>query len=127
MKRGIILTLFVLFSLSASIAQDKKKEKQAEITLTGEITDVKCYMNGMANDMGDDHKQCAIDCIKGGLPVGILEEKTQKLYVLVPSKGMKGANEELVKYASQKVKLTGNFVEKGGAKMFFYTKVEEGK
>lgn len=64
---------------------------------------------------------------KGGLPVGILEAKTEKLYVVVPAKGMKGANEEMLKYADHKVKLTGMFMEKSGQKMFFYSKVEEAK
>jgi hypothetical protein len=75
---------------------------------------------------GEDHKQCAIDCINGGLPVGLLEDKTETVYTVVPkSPGMKGANEELVKYAAEKVKLTGTVVEKGGAKLFVYSKVEE--
>lgn len=121
--KKFILMFVLLVAVSFGIAQDKKKEA----TVTGVITDVKCHVNGMAADMGEDHKQCAIDCIKGGLPVGILEEKTEKLYVVVPMKGMKGANEELVKYANVKVKLTGKMMEQGGMKMFLYSKVEEAK
>ena len=124
-KEMCLLVLVVVFSI-VGFSQDKK-EKPKEITVTGSITDVKCHLNGMAASMGEDHKQCAIDCMKGGLPVGILEAKTEKLYVVVPAKGMKGANEELVKYADKKVTLTGTFMEKSGQKMFFYTKVEEAK
>ena len=120
------LFLFILLCVAVltGYSQDKKEKKAKEATITGEVTDVKCYLNGMASS-SDDHTQCAIDCIKGGLPVGVVEDKTEKLYVLVPERGMKGANEELVKYASHKVKITGTFREKGGQKMFFYTKVEE--
>jgi hypothetical protein len=57
--------------------------------------------------------------------VGLVDEKTSVIYVVVPAKGMKSANEELVKYADAKVKLTGKLVEKGGLKMFLYTKVEQ--
>lgn len=121
----LILALCCLccLSLFVATAQDKKKE----ITVTGKITDVKCQLNGMASGMGEDHKQCAVECIKNGLPVGILEEKTDKLYMVVPTKGMKPGNEELVKYADQKVKLTGTMLEKNGVKLFTYTKVEEVK
>jgi hypothetical protein len=124
-KQMCVLALVVMFSI-AGFSQDKK-EKSKEITITGSITDVKCHLNGMSANMGEDHKQCAIDCIKGGVPVGILEAKTEKLYVIIPAKGMKGANEELVKYADKKVIMTGLFMEKSGQKIFFYTKVEEAK
>ena len=128
MYKIFVAILLILASFTA-VAQDStaRKEKASETKLTGEVTDVKCFVSSMASEMGDDHKQCAIDCIKGGLPVGIMDSKTKKLYIVVPAKGMKGANEELVKYADQKVSLTGNFVEKNGAKIFFYTKVEEAK
>lgn len=129
MKKPILFLVAVLcLAVTFIPAQEKnKKDKPKEITVTGRITDVKCHLNGMAESMGEDHKQCAVECIKNGLPVGILEEKTEKLYFVVPSKGMKPGNEELVKFADQKVKLTGTLLEKNGAKMFAYTKVEEVK
>ena len=126
MKKQMLLLALVLVVAVSGFPQDKK-EKPKEVTVTGSITDVKCYISGMAVGMGEDHKQCSIDCMKGGLPVGILEAKTEKLYVVVPAKGMKSGNEELVKYADKKVTLTGTFMEKSGQKMFFYTKVEEVK
>src|SRR5512142_24456 len=123
MKKLILLFLLALAALPA-LAQDKKAK---EVALVGRVTDMKCYLSGMTESMGADHKQCATDCIKGGLPVGLVEEKTSNVYAVVPAKGMKGANEDLVKYADAKVKLTGTMMEKGGTKMFFYTKVEEAK
>ena len=127
MKKAILVLSFMLMcSVAVGIAQGKK-EKPKEITITGVITDVKCHLNGMAADMEGEHLQCAIDCIKGGLPVGVVEEKTDNLYTLIPAKGMKGANEDLVKYVEKKVKLTGSMKEAGGTKMFFYTRVEEVK
>ena len=127
MKKISMLFLIVfslIFSL-ASTGQDKKNKKEAkEVTITGEIIDVKCYLTGMMGGKGDDHKQCAIDCITGGLPVGILDDKTDKVYTVVPKKGMEGANKTLVQYVAQKVVLTGTVVEKGGTKLFVYTKID---
>ena len=40
---------------------------------------------------------------------------------------LKGANEELVQYAAEKVKLTGMVVHKGGQNLLVYTKVEPAK
>ena len=119
----VVLALLSLVILTAS-AQEKKDKKSKEITLTGEVIDVKCYLTGMMGGKGEDHKQCAIDCIKGGLPVGVLDEKTDSVYVVVPKGGMKGANEELTPYIAEKVKLTGTIAKKGGERLFIYTKVE---
>ena len=130
--RGMILVIFCLFAIAISMTAQEKKEKkekkeQKEVTITGEIIDMKCYLTGMMGGKGDDHKQCSVDCIKGGLPVGIVDEKTEKVFTLVPRKGMEGANATLVQYAAQRVSVTGTLVEKGGAKLFVYTKVAEAK
>ncbi len=132
MKKKILLLPVILLSISLSAfgqeAQEKKESKEPkEISITGEVIDVKCYLTGMMGGQGDDHKQCAIDCINGGLPVGILDDKTEKVYTVVPKKGMEGANKSLVQYVAQRVTLTGSIVEKGGAKLFVYTKVDEVK
>jgi hypothetical protein len=128
MKRIVFAVSFVLlFVLAAASAQDKKKKEAKEVTVTGEVVDIKCYTTDMMGGKGEEHKQCAIDCIKGGLPVGILEAKTEKVYVVVPKAGMKGANEELLPFVAKSVKLTGTFAEKGGQKILIYTKVEEAK
>ncbi|MBI3194182.1 MAG: hypothetical protein HYZ34_06925 [Ignavibacteriae bacterium] len=126
----LLITVVLLFAVALiTNAQSKKvngeKNEMKEVTLTGEIIDQKCYTTGMMGGKGEDHKECAISCIKGGLPVGLLEDKTEKVYTVVPKAGMKGANEELAKYAAQKVKLTGMAATKGGQSLFIYTKIEE--
>jgi hypothetical protein len=122
-SRSLLFFLALAVATTTGFAQAGKAK---ETVLIGRVTDMKCYLNGMAESM-PEHKQCAVDCIKGGLPVGLVEDKTAKVYVVVPEKGMKGANEELVKFADEKVKLTGSMKEKGGTKVFFYSKVEEAK
>ena len=123
-----LVVLCLLFVLAVSSQEKKdKKEKPKETTIIGEVIDVKCYLTGMMGGKGDEHKQCAIDCIKGGLPVGILEDKTDSVYTVVPKGGMKSAGEELTSFIAQKVKLTGTVVRKGGERLFIYTKVEEAK
>ena len=127
-KQSMLIVLLLLAIAALAPAQDKKEKKDAkEVSVTGELIDVKCYLTGMMGGKGDDHKQCAIDCIKGGLPVGILEDKTEKVYTIVPKKGMEGGNSAMTKYVAQKITLTGIIVEKGGTKLLVYSQVEEAK
>jgi hypothetical protein len=123
--RLFVALITVALTLVGSLTAQEKAMK--ETTIKGDIIDTKCYLTGMMGGRGEDHKDCAIACIKGGLPVGILEERTGKVYVVVPAKGQKGANEALVQYAAETVTLKGMFLEKGGTKVFAYNSVESGK
>lgn len=42
------------------------------LTITGEIVDTKCYLGVMNPGRGKVHKDCAIRCISGGIPPGLL-------------------------------------------------------
>ncbi len=97
-----------------------------DVTVTGEIIDVKCYINGMQGGRGPEHEDCAIACIKGGLPVGIID-KSGKTYMLVPARGMKGANEALLPFVAKNVTVKGTVKGKGGTDLLYYTSVEAAK
>lgn len=127
MKKTLLCLAVLVIVLVLPMSADEKDKAKKEVTVTGEIVDVKCYVTGMMGGMGEDHKQCAIDCIKGGLPAGIYDEKEKKVYTLVPAKGMKGASEDLAKHAAERMKVTGTIVKKDGAELFLYTKLEEVK
>ena len=60
-------------------------------TVTGEILDMKCYMTSGAH--GPEHKDCAVMCVKGGSPMGILADDG-KVYLLIESKDGAAAFEE---------------------------------
>ena len=127
MKTTKLFLALVILGLTFVVSLSAQEKAMKESTIKGEIIDTKCYLTGMMGGRGEEHKDCAIACIKGGLPVGILEEKTGKVYVVVPAKGTKGANEALVQYAAEIVTLKGMFVEKGGTKVFAYNSVESAK
>jgi len=121
---SIVLAAILITALFTAtvVAQDKKEMK--EITVTGEVIDTKCYLTGMMGGRGEEHEDCAIACIKGGLPPGIVEDKTGTVYILAPEKGTKGGNESLVKYAAKTVTVKGKVVEKGGSKILLYTSLQ---
>ena len=119
-----ILALALVAVLAFPVLAKEKGGK--EVSINGEIIDIKCYST-ITGGHGADHEECALNCIKGGLPVGLLQDKTNKVYLVVPAKGMKGANEELTPFVAKKVTLKGKIVEKGGQKTFLYSSVELAK
>jgi hypothetical protein len=92
----VALAAVLAFSLPA-MAQDhaghdhakteggkKAVEHQDETTATvkGEIVDLGCYLGHGAT--GADHKGCALKCIAGGMPMGLLTSDGE-LYLLTMS------------------------------------------
>lgn len=113
MRSVLFISVFALASLALDSVQAQEKRRD-EVAITGEIIDLKCFTSGMMGGRGPEHEECAIACIKGGLPVGIIDDEGN-VYTVVPIKGMKGANETLVQYAAKRVTLKGKLIEKGGA------------
>ena len=84
----------------------------AEKTVTGEVVDMMCYVDH--NAVGEKHGQsCGAKCIKGGGPVGILENG--KAYLVVGEH--KPMNDQLAEYCGKTVTLKGKVAERGGVAM----------
>jgi len=54
------------------------------VTVKGEIIGTYCY--SLMGAKGESHRQCAIDRFKAGIPAGLLENGTNKVYVLLLNK-----------------------------------------
>ena len=127
MKRilGLVLTL-ALFSAALWASDTKGKTGAApkmEAKLVGEVVCLSCYVDHEAK--GAEHASCAAACAKRGVPMGVLEEKTGNVYMVV--KGHTGANEALQAFAGKKVALSGRWMERGGSKIFNIETVAEAK
>jgi hypothetical protein len=94
-----------------SIAQGR------EVVVTGEVLDMTCYV--AHNLSGPSHAECARECIRKGLPVGIKGENG-KTYLLVGDKH--AINAELADYASKTVTVRGKQTMRDG---FALLQVEE--
>jgi len=112
------------FMFAFLFSQEKKQGTEA--ILKGELIDLKCFSSGMSGGRGEEHQDCAIQCIRGGLPVGLLDEKGA-IYLLVPKKGMKGGNEALAEHAAHTLTFKGTLQDKGGMKVLHYTSFEMAK
>ncbi len=83
------------------------------VNVTGEIIDTYCY--SLMGAKGESHRQCAIDCVKAGIPAGILEDGTNKVYVLLPNKDKTGLPKEVLEKMARKVTITGKVAAVGGS------------
>ncbi|MGH2567740.1 MAG: hypothetical protein ACRDGA_05330 [Bacteroidota bacterium] len=104
-----VLVLGVLISLPVA-AQEKMAEK--EMTVTGEVVDVACYVMGEAR--GEGHVKCATACAKAGGSLGILTADG-KLYVsLLPDDHKNSPNAILMDHIGHTVDAKGFVRAKGG-------------
>src|SRR5438093_13428389 len=119
MKRSTALTILLAMA-AAVVVYSFAAEK--EVSVTGEVIDSSCYIKMGAK--GSGHAECATNCAKAGIPLAILEDKTDKVIWVSANKDMQGANDMLIPYAGKKVTLTGKWFERGGTKLFAIDKVE---
>ena len=83
------------------------------VKVTGELIDTYCY--SMSGAKGEGHRKCAIECVKKGIPAGLLEDGTNKVYVLLPAKNNSSYPEAVFDKIAQKVTITGKMVSQGGS------------
>ncbi len=123
MKKIAFAALAVLFATGIVLSQEKRGK---EVAIIGEVVETQCYVTGLTGPgKGAAHKECAINCAKGGIPLSILEDKTGKVYLGAQSKkAMSGANELLMPFIAEKVQVTGRVFEKGGMRLLLISKVE---
>jgi hypothetical protein len=87
----------------------KPEKKSNEVTITGEILDLACYLDHGAR--GEGHAKCARKCIKSGLPVGIKAEDG-KTYLLIGEH--KIINKTLAPHAAKTITIRGKLVSRDG-------------
>ncbi len=83
------------------------------MTVKGEVIDTYCY--ALMGAKGEGHRQCAIDCVKAGIPAGLLEEGTGKVYVLLPNKDKTGLPKGVMDKMGRMATITGKVYTSGGS------------
>jgi hypothetical protein len=102
----------VALPLAAKAHDHDAGKSGGEVTVTGEVLDMACYIDHGAS--GAKHADCAQKCIKNGLPVG-LKASDGKTYLLIGEH--MPANDELAKHAAQTITVRGKLVERDGINM----------
>ncbi len=107
-----VLSFSILTGILLILCGSIQLHAAESVPITGEIVDTYCY--ALMDARGPSHRQCAVDCIKKGIPAGLLEEGTNKLYILLPNKDKSSLPEEVVKKVAEKVTITGKVYASGG-------------
>jgi hypothetical protein len=104
---GVLLSFLIVLSMVLPV-------KAAEtVTVKGEVIDTYCY--ALMGAKGESHRQCAIDCVKAGIPAGLLEEGTGKVYVLLPNKDKTGLPKGVIDKMGRMATVTGKAYSSGGS------------
>jgi type 1 fimbria pilin len=109
---AVALAGLAAMSYSNLQAADKGMAKPKTVTLTGEVVDLACYLH--AGERGPDHKACAVACSNNGVPLGLLDEKTHKLYVDLGRDVMNKDVPVLKGHEAERVTVTAMVYEKDG-------------
>jgi hypothetical protein len=105
---GLIILLLVLSGLSQVYAQAKT------VTVKGEVIDTYCY--ALMGAKGESHRQCAIDCFKAGIPAGLLENGTNKVFVLLPNKDKTSLPQSaILEKMGRQASISGKVYNSGGS------------
>jgi len=83
------------------------------VTVTGEPIDTYCYV--LMGAKGGSHRECAIECVKKGIPAGLLEDGTNKIYILLPNKDKSPLPKAVIDNMGRKVTITGKIYTSGGS------------
>ncbi len=73
-----------------SAAPASKTEPLGTVFLTGELVDTKCYFGVMRPATGKIHRACAVRCLSGGVPPGLLVRDREGNGVVVMLTGENG-------------------------------------
>lgn len=83
------------------------------VTVKGEVIDTYCY--GLMGAKGEGHRKCGIECVEKGIPAGLLENGTDKVYVLLPNKDRSPLPKAVIEKMGRQATITGKAVTVGGS------------
>jgi hypothetical protein len=103
---GVALSFLMVLGIFTSVYAQS-------VIVKGEVIDTYCY--ALMGAKGEGHRQCAIDCVKAGIPAGVLEEGTGKVYVLLPNKDKSGLPKGVIDKMGRMASITGRVFTTGGS------------
>ncbi len=119
MKRRLALAFLATAVLVVAAQPLRAGDK---VTVTGEVIDSACYIKMGAK--GEGHRDCAQKCADAGIPLALLEDGTNKVVWVAAKADAESPNKQLREFAARKVKVTGEYAERGGAKILVVESVQ---
>jgi hypothetical protein len=113
-RLAVVLAVLVVAGWSASAwASDTKGKPEAKVTLKGEVLDMGCFMDHGAK--GEKHKSCALKCVAGGMPMGLLTADG-KVYLITMDHDDADPYNKCKELAGSTVQITGAVSQRAGMK-----------
>lgn len=92
--------------------QSSETEEAIDVkSVQGEIIDITCYVRH--DSKGPEHAKCAVYCANLGMPLGLLEDGTDKIHVILPS-GHADPKEAVLPFIAKRVKVEAIVYSTGG-------------
>jgi len=105
LKRILATTaLLAICALPLSAQQHAAAPAANDVTITGQVIDMNCYVTMGASGAG--HKTCAVACARAGVALAILSSDGN-IYMPVSAKAGDPQNSRLEPFAEGRVKVTG--------------------
>lgn len=119
---GLAISL-ALIGYSATTASAQANMKNGEkITVKGEVLDMACYM--AHESKGAKHASCAKTCVKGGAPMGVLDNEGNVILIVEDHQNTE-PYEKMKDLAAQNVSATGTYYNRGGVPGIILDSVEK--
>ncbi len=98
----------------------EKPEILGQFTLKGEIVDSKCYLGVMNPGQSKPHRDCAVACLRGGIPplfvIKDVSGNVSELWLL--SEKGEPINQEILDFVAEPIEISGE-VSRTGNQLFF--------
>lgn len=94
---------------------DEKTINLGNFTLKGEIVDSKCYLGVMNPGQSKPHRDCAVACLRGGIPpLFIVKDSSGNVSELwlLSEKG-ESVNKEILDFVAEPIEISGEVSQKG--------------
>lgn len=114
--------LLVLAAAVAALTLFAHEGQDGKTKIVGEVIDTVCYVSH--DSRGPEHAECARECAKQGISLGILEEKTGRVFISLPVDHT-NPNAKLLDHVAQRVEAAGTVYSKGGLRGIFVESVRE--
>lgn len=90
---------------TAAAEEHKQADEDIElVSARGEIIDIACHVRH--DSKGKEHAKCVVFCADLGMPLGFLEDGTNRVYLIIPS-GHGDPKEAVLDHMGKRVKLKG--------------------
>ncbi len=106
---------------SPNIQTEETPKSLGRMTLRGEIIDSKCYLGVMNPGNQKTHRDCAVACLRGGVPALYVVKdgngNTSELWLV--SETGEAINEPILDYVAEPVEVDGRVTRQGDQLFFF--------